>query len=131
MHQKTEEPSAGTTAPVKAAVSTGTTAPAANGSRMPNRMRRPRQGHSHSQGGDHRRSFGHGRSNSNSNPAPKNEVKKIPPPGENLRIIPLGGVEEIGKNMMLIEYKDDIIVIDAGVQFSDSETPGVDYIYLT
>ena len=53
---------------------------------------------------------------------------KIPPSGENLRIIPLGGVEEIGKNMMLVEYKNDIIVIDAGVQFSDSETPGVDYI---
>ena len=30
--------------------------------------------------------------------------------------------------MMLVEYKDDIIVIDAGVQFSDDETPGVDYI---
>ncbi len=52
----------------------------------------------------------------------------IPPPGENLRIIPLGGVEEIGRNMTAIEYKDDIIVIDAGIQFSDAETPGVDYI---
>ncbi len=61
-------------------------------------------------------------------PAHKNEHVKIPSSGENIRIIPLGGVEEIGKNMMLIEYKDDIIVIDAGVQFSDSETPGVDYI---
>lgn len=56
------------------------------------------------------------------------EMVKIPPPGENLRVIPLGGVEEIGKNMMLIEYKDDIIVVDAGIQFSDMETPGVDYI---
>jgi ribonuclease J len=53
---------------------------------------------------------------------------KIPSAGDNIRIIPLGGVEEIGKNMMLIEYKDDIIVVDAGIQFSDSETPGVDYI---
>jgi len=52
----------------------------------------------------------------------------IPPPGDNIRIIPLGGVEEIGKNMSLIEYKDDIIVVDMGFQFKDDDTPGVDYI---
>jgi len=47
----------------------------------------------------------------------------------NLRIIPLGGVEEVGKNMMLIEYKDDILIFDAGVQFTtEEETPGIDYI---
>ena len=53
---------------------------------------------------------------------------QIPEPGDNLRIIPLGGVEEIGKNMTLIEYKDEIIIIDAGLQFGKAETPGVDYI---
>ncbi|MCI0619744.1 ribonuclease J [Candidatus Wolfebacteria bacterium] len=52
----------------------------------------------------------------------------IPPPGDNLRIIPLGGFEEIGKNMTAIEYKEDIVVIDAGFQFSEVETPGIDYI---
>jgi len=52
----------------------------------------------------------------------------IPDIGDNIRIIPLGGVEEIGKNMTLIEYKDDIIVIDMGFQFKDDDTPGVDYI---
>jgi len=35
-------------------------------------------------------------------------------PKAKLKIIPLGGLSEIGKNMMAIEYKDDIIVIDAG-----------------
>lgn len=45
-----------------------------------------------------------------------------------LRIIPLGGVEEVGKNMTAIEYKNDIIVIDAGIQFKTDETPGIDYI---
>jgi len=45
-----------------------------------------------------------------------------------VRIIPLGGVEEIGKNMMAVEYKNDIIVIDAGIQFKTEETPGIDYI---
>lgn len=52
----------------------------------------------------------------------------IPHAGENIRIIPLGGVEEIGKNMTMIEYKDDIIVLDMGFQFKDDDTPGVDYI---
>ncbi len=53
---------------------------------------------------------------------------EIPSSGDNIRIIPLGGVEEIGKNMTLVEYKNDIIVIDMGFQFRDDETPGVDYI---
>ncbi len=52
----------------------------------------------------------------------------IPPSGDNIRIIPLGGVEEIGKNMTAIEYKGDIIVVDAGLQFSTEDTPGVDFI---
>ncbi len=53
----------------------------------------------------------------------------IPPLGEgDIRIIPLGGVEEIGKNMMVIEYGNDIIVVDAGIQFTDDDTPGIDYI---
>lgn len=60
---------------------------------------------------------------------PKRGAEVIPPlaPG-NIRIIPLGGVEEIGRNMTVIEYKDDIVVIDAGFQFQEDETPGIDYI---
>ena len=54
---------------------------------------------------------------------------KIPPPSAGVvRIIPLGGVEEIGKNMTAIEIGDDIIVIDAGMSFSNEATPGVDYV---
>ena len=53
----------------------------------------------------------------------------IPPPEEGVyRIIPLGGVEEVGKNLTAIETKDDIIVIDAGMQFAGDDTPGIDYI---
>ena len=55
--------------------------------------------------------------------------EKIPPPEESvIRIVPLGGVEEIGKNMTAVEIGDDIIVIDAGMHFSTEATPGVDYI---
>lgn len=53
---------------------------------------------------------------------------KIPDIGENIRIIPLGGVEEIGRNMTVIEYKDDIVIVDAGFQFKEESTPGIDYI---
>lgn len=52
----------------------------------------------------------------------------VPPIGDNIRIIPLGGVEEIGKNCTAIEIGNDIIVIDAGFQFKDETTPGIDYI---
>ncbi len=45
-----------------------------------------------------------------------------------IRIIPLGGVEEIGRNMTIVECGNDIVVIDAGLEFPIEETPGIDYI---
>lgn len=56
------------------------------------------------------------------------QTLNLPLVGENIRIIPLGGVEEIGKNMTAIEIGDDIIIMDMGFQFRDADTPGVDYI---
>lgn len=51
-------------------------------------------------------------------------MKKI----DKIRIIPLGGLNEIGKNMTLIECGKDIIAIDCGIAFPDDDLPGVDYV---
>jgi ribonuclease J len=45
-----------------------------------------------------------------------------------LRVIPLGGLDEIGKNMTVFEYGDDMVVVDAGLMFPDAELPGVDLV---
>jgi len=45
-----------------------------------------------------------------------------------LKIIPLGGLEEIGRNMILLEYQDKILILDMGLQFPTEAMPGVDYI---
>lgn len=45
-----------------------------------------------------------------------------------LRVIPLGGMREIGKNMTVFEYEDDIIIIDCGMAFPDTRMPGIDIV---
>jgi len=48
-------------------------------------------------------------------------------PKDSLRVVPLGGLGEIGKNMMALEYGGEIVVIDAGVLFPGEGMPGVDF----
>jgi ribonuclease J len=47
---------------------------------------------------------------------------------QNLRIIPFGGQEEIGMNMLALELGNEIIIVDMGLTFPDESTPGIDYI---
>ncbi|MGL5085697.1 MAG: ribonuclease J, partial [Clostridium sp.] len=51
----------------------------------------------------------------------KNEKAKV-------KIIPLGGLNEIGKNITVIEYKDDIVVIDCGLKFPEEDMFGIDIV---
>jgi ribonuclease J len=48
--------------------------------------------------------------------------------GMPVRIIPLGGLEEVGRNMTVFEYDGDIIIVDMGLQFPEEDMPGIDYI---
>ncbi|SDH86399.1 ribonuclease J [Proteiniclasticum ruminis] len=47
---------------------------------------------------------------------------------DNVKIIPLGGTNEIGKNMTVVEYKDEIIVVDSGLKFPDDDMLGIDVV---
>jgi ribonuclease J len=66
---------------------------------------------------------GNGRRQQNARKHTRDELR-----GEYVRIIPLGGLDGIGKNMTVFEYKDDAIVVDAGLMFPDDDHPGVDLI---
>ena len=52
----------------------------------------------------------------------------LDPKGPRLRVVVLGGNEEVGRNMTMLEYGNDILLIDMGLQFPDLDMPGVDYI---
>ncbi len=45
-----------------------------------------------------------------------------------LKVIPLGGLQEIGKNITVFEYGEDIIVVDCGLAFPEDDMPGIDLV---
>jgi ribonuclease J len=55
-------------------------------------------------------------------------TKTTPVGTDNLRIIPLGGCEEVGRNMTCFEYGEDIVLLDMGLQFPEADMPGIDYV---
>ncbi len=55
-------------------------------------------------------------------------MKKEKRGGMKLRVMCLGGIQEIGKNMTVLEYGDDIVIIDCGMGFPDDDMPGVDLV---
>ena len=58
----------------------------------------------------------------------KGKQKAPKTPKTPLKIIPLGGLGEIGKNITVYEYKDDILLVDCGMAFPDEDTPGIDIV---
>ncbi len=60
-------------------------------------------------------------------PNPKSKTKSSSAP-DAVKFVALGGLEEIGRNMMFFEYGNEIIIIDMGLQFPEEDTPGIDYI---
>jgi ribonuclease J len=50
------------------------------------------------------------------------------PKADGLRIIPIGGCEEVGRNMTMFEYQGDVVILDMGLQFPEEDMPGIDYI---
>ncbi len=60
--------------------------------------------------------------------APRKTVQMSKADAGVLKIIPLGGLSHIGKNMMAIEYENDIVVVDMGFMFPRADMPGIDYV---
>ncbi len=75
-----------------------------------------RRGYSSRRTGSHRSARG-----------PRKKYSAKAPKGK-LRVIPIGGCEEVGRNMTIYEYDGDIVIIDMGLQFPEENMPGIDFI---
>lgn len=88
-------------------------------------MEKNKQRQHNGRGGDRRR---HSEA-TEKKPESKPVILATPIEKEKLKITPLGGLgDKIGKNMMAIEYEEDIILVDCGFMFPGEELPGIDYV---
>ena len=58
----------------------------------------------------------------------QNAAQILRNPDAKLRVIPLGGLNEVGKNMTLLECEDEILIVDCGIGFPDEDMPGIDLV---
>lgn len=58
----------------------------------------------------------------------KKQTRKTKPSGKPIKIYFLGGINEVGKNMTVFEYEDDMIIVDCGLAFPDEDMPGIDLV---
>ena len=63
-----------------------------------------------------------------SSKAPGGKRGRKSPARDELRFIPLGGLGQIGKNMFVLEYGEDMVVVDCGLMFPDEEMLGIDFV---
>ncbi|MBQ9605536.1 MAG: ribonuclease J, partial [Firmicutes bacterium] len=59
---------------------------------------------------------------------PRRTTRAAAQPKPKLKVIPLGGLHEIGKNITAFEYEDEIMIIDCGVAFPEDDMPGIDLV---
>lgn len=103
---------------------------------QPQQPQRPRpQGHQGHQGHQGQRGGGHhgrGRGQGTHIPMPTEKSPKAKKAGQflknTLKMIPLGGLNEVGKNMMALEFENDIIILDMGLEFPSEDMMGIDYV---
>ncbi len=60
--------------------------------------------------------------------SPHNVSRNVMGKENALKIIPIGGCEEVGRNMTVFEYGQDIVILDMGIQFPEEDMPGIDYV---
>ena len=61
-------------------------------------------------------------------PKAKQVSSFVPPQQDTVSIIPLGGMEDVTKNMYVYEYRDEILIVDCGIGFADASAIGVDLL---